>query len=38
MIIAKIRFDDPEGLADPSRIFITVTGHLELLDDARRYF
>jgi len=33
-----IRFDDPKDLGDPSRIFITITTHLELLDYARRYF
>ena len=38
MKMANIRFDDPENLADPSRIFITAMTHLELLDYARRYF
>jgi hypothetical protein len=38
MEIRRIRFDDPENLADPSRIFIESTGDLELLDYARRYF
>ena len=38
MKMANIRFDDPENLADPSRIFITTTMHLELLDYARRSF
>jgi hypothetical protein len=36
--IGMIRFDDPKDLEDPSRLFILVTGHLELLDYARRYF
>ena len=38
MKMAMIRFDDPKDLGDPSRIFITATTHLELLDYARRYF
>lgn len=38
MKMANIRFDDPENLADPSRIFISTMTHLELLDHARRYF
>lgn len=38
MKMANIRFDDPEDLADPSRIFISVMKDLELLDYARRYF
>jgi hypothetical protein len=38
MKIANIRFDDPENLADPSLIFISVWKDLELLDYARRYF
>jgi hypothetical protein len=38
MKMANIRFDDPENLADPSRIFISVMGDLQLLDYARRYF
>jgi hypothetical protein len=38
MKMANIRFDDPENLADPSRIFISVMKDLELLDYARRYF
>jgi hypothetical protein len=38
MKMANISFDDPENLADPSRIFIDVMADLELLDYARRYF
>jgi hypothetical protein len=38
MKMANIRFDDPENLADSSRIFISVMKDLELLDYARRYF
>ncbi len=38
MKMANIRFDDPEDLADPSRIFLSVMKDLELLDYARRYF
>jgi hypothetical protein len=38
MKMANIRFDDPENLEDPSRIFISVMSNLELLDYARRYF
>lgn len=38
MKMANIRFDDPENLADPSRIFISVMKDLELLDYARRFF
>jgi hypothetical protein len=38
MKLANSRFDDPENLTDPSRIFITVMHNLELLDYARRYF
>jgi hypothetical protein len=38
MRMANIRFDDPEDLAQPSRIFISVMKDLELLDYARRYF
>jgi len=38
MEMRRIRFDDPENLADPSRIFIEFTGDLELLDYSRRYF
>jgi hypothetical protein len=33
-----IRFDDPEELGDPSRIFISTMTNFELLDYARRYF
>lgn len=36
--MANIRFDDPQKLGDPSRIFLTVMKDLELLDYARRYF
>jgi hypothetical protein len=36
--IARIRFDDPKDLKDPSRIFISTMTHLELLDYSRRYF
>jgi hypothetical protein len=38
MKMANIRFDDPQKLGDPSRIFLTVMKHLELLDYARRCF
>jgi hypothetical protein len=38
MKMANIRFDDPENLADSSRIFISIMCNLELLDYARRYF
>lgn len=38
MNIRTIRFDDPEELGDPSRIFISTMTHFELLDFARRYF
>jgi hypothetical protein len=38
MKMANIWFDDPENLANPSGIFITVMKDLELLDYARRYF
>ena len=38
MKMANIRFDDPENLADPSWIFLSVMKDLELLDYARRYF
>jgi len=38
MKMANIRFDDPEDLAHPSRIFQSVMEDLELLDYARRYF
>jgi uncharacterized protein YaaR (DUF327 family) len=36
--MANIRFDDPENLADRSRIFYLVMNYLDLLDYARRYF
>jgi hypothetical protein len=36
--MANIRFDDPENLADRSRIFYFVINYLDLLDYARRYF
>jgi len=36
--MANIRFDDPENLAEPSRIFISVMTKMELLDYARRYY
>jgi len=38
MKMANIRFDDPEDLADPSWIFLSVMKGLELLDYARRSF
>jgi len=38
MDMGMVRFDDPKDLGDPSRLFISVTTHLELLDYARRYF
>jgi len=38
MKMANVRFDDPENLADPSWIFLTVWKDLELLDYARRSF
>jgi hypothetical protein len=38
MKMANIRFDDPENLADPSQIFISVMKDLELLDYSRRHF
>jgi len=36
--MANIRFDDPENLAEQSRIFISVMTNMELLDYARRYY
>jgi hypothetical protein len=36
--MANIRFDDPDDLGDPSRIFISLMMDLQLLDYARRYF
>jgi hypothetical protein len=38
MGIARIRFDDPKDLGDPSRIFVYTMITFELLDYARRYF
>jgi hypothetical protein len=38
MDIARIRFDDPEDLGDPSRIFVSLMMSFETLDYARRYF
>jgi hypothetical protein len=38
MKMANIGFDDPENLADPSRIFFSVMKDLELLDYARRCY
>lgn len=38
MKMRQIRFDDPENLEDPSRIFIDLMMDLQLLDYARRYF
>jgi hypothetical protein len=38
MKISNTRFDDPEHLGDPSRIFISSMMTFELLDYARRYF
>ncbi|AFU59835.1 hypothetical protein Ngar_c29160 [Candidatus Nitrososphaera gargensis Ga9.2] len=38
MKMANIRFDDPEDLGRPSRVFIELMMRLELLDYARRYF
>lgn len=34
----KNQIDDPENLADPSRIFISVIEDRERFDYARRYF
>ncbi|MFN2434060.1 MAG: hypothetical protein ABR515_01655 [Nitrososphaeraceae archaeon] len=36
--MAKIRFDDPKHLGQPSSIFIDTMMRFELLDYARRYF
>jgi hypothetical protein len=38
MKIANTRFDDPEDLGEPSRIFVSMMMRFELLDYARRYF
>ena len=38
MKIANTRFDDPEHLGEPSRLFISSMIQFELLDYARRYF
>jgi hypothetical protein len=38
MKIANTRFDDPEDLGDPSRIFVSLMMSFETLDYARRYF
>ena len=37
MDIARIRFDDPEDLGDPSRIFVSLMISFETLDYARRF-
>jgi len=38
MDIARIRFDDPKHLGEPSSMFVSVMIRFELLDYARRYF
>jgi hypothetical protein len=38
MKITNTRFDDPEDLGDPSRIFVSTMMRFETLDYARRYF
>jgi hypothetical protein len=36
--MARIRFDDPKHLGEPSRLFVDTMMRFELLDYARRYF
>ncbi len=38
MKMGIIRFDDPDDLNHPSRVFFEVMMRLELLDYARRYY
>ena len=38
MDMARIRFDDPKHLGEPSSLFIDTMMRFELLDYARRYF
>ena len=38
MDMARIRFDDPKHLGEPSNLFIDTMMRFELLDYARRYF